>query len=92
MLTPKQLVTQFSKLSGLVAIKSLTPEELMSFMAKLLKPDANQTQHTFPYDLSSFLEPIQAILSLLSQILGLDSDQSITEVMIGMMYLVSQSK
>ena len=52
-------------------------------MAKLLKPDANQTQYTFPYDLSSFIEPIQVILSLLGQILGLDSDQYVTEVMIG---------
>ena len=61
-------------------------------MTKLFKPDANKIQDTFPYDLSSFIEPIQAILSLLSQILGLDSDQSITKVMIGTLYLVSQSK
>ena len=47
-------------------------------MAQLLKPNANQTQDTFPYDISSFIEPIQSILSLLSQILGLDSDQSVT--------------
>lgn len=61
-------------------------------MDKLLKPDVNQTQDTFPYDLSSFLKPIQAILSLLSEILGLDSDRSVTEVMIGTLYLVSQFK
>ena len=60
-------------------------------MAKLLKPSVNETQDIFPYDLSSFLEPIQAILSLLSQILGLDSDQFVTEVMIGTLYLVRKS-
>lgn len=82
-------MTQFSELSSLVAIKALTPKELTSFMAKLLKSDVNHTEATFPYDLSSFTEPIQAIFSLLSQILGLDSDQSVTEVMIGTLYLSS---
>jgi hypothetical protein len=61
-------------------------------MAKLLKPDANQTQDTFPYNISSFIEQIQAILSLLSQIIGLNSNQFVTKVMIGTLYLVSQSK
>ena len=88
----KHSITQFSELSSLAAIKSLTPEELTSFMAKLLKPDVNHTQATFSYELSSFIEPIQAILSLLSQNLGLNSDQSVTEVMIGTLYLASQSK
>ena len=60
-------------------------------MAKLLKPYVNQTQVTFPYDPSSFTEPFQVIFSLLSQILGLDSDQSMTKVMIRTLYLVSQS-
>ena len=61
-------------------------------MAKLLKLEVNQAHAAFPYDISSFSKPIQAIFSLLSQILGLDSDQFITEVMIGTLYLVSQSK
>ena len=87
--TEEQNVIQFSEHSSLATIKALTPEELTSFMAKFLKPDAFQSQYTFPYHLSSYLEPIQAILSLLSQILRLDSDQSVTEVMIGMLYLVS---
>ena len=45
----------------------------------------------FPYDLSSFLDPIQVIFSLLSQILGSDSDQLVTKVMVGTLILVSQS-
>ena len=44
----------------------------------------------FPYDLSSFLDPIQAIFSLLSQILESDSDQLVTELMVGILVLVSQ--
>jgi len=61
-------------------------------MDKLLKPKVNQAHATCPYDISSFSEHIQAIFSLLSQILGLNSDQFVTEVMIGTLYLVSQSK
>ena len=61
-------------------------------MEKLLKSEVNQAHATFPYDISSFFEPIQAIFSLLSQILGLNSDQFVTEVMIGTLYLVCQSK
>ena len=59
-------------------------------MDKLLKPEVNQAHATFPYDISSFSEPIQAIFSLLSQILGLDGDQFVTEVMIGTLYLVKE--
>ena len=44
----------------------------------------------FPYDLSSFLDHIQAIFSLLSQVLGSDSDQLVTEIMVGTLILVSQ--
>ena len=58
---------------------------------KLLKPGVIKIEDMFPYNLSSFLDLIQAIFSLLSQILGLDSDQSVTEVMVGTLYLVSQS-
>ena len=46
-----QQVTQFSKISSLSAIKSLTFEEVMTFMAKLLEPEVNQPHFTFPYDL-----------------------------------------
>ena len=58
-------------------------------MEKLLKPKVNQAHATFPYDISSYTEPIQAIFSLLSQILGLDNNQFVIEVMIGTLYLVS---
>ena len=61
-------------------------------MSKILKPGVIEMQDIFPYDLSYFLDPIQAIFSLLSQILGSDSDQLVTEVMVGTLYLVSQSQ
>ena len=88
----RHLVTQFSEISNHSAINALIIEEFVFFMAKLLKPKVNQTHATFPYDLSLFLEPIQAIFSLMSHILGLDSDQLVTKVMVGTLYFVSQSK
>ena len=59
-------VIQVSELSSLSTIKSLTIEELTSFMAKLLKLEVNQDHATFPYDISFFSEPVQAIFSLMS--------------------------
>ena len=64
----------------------------MFFMVKLLKPEVNQAHATIPYDISLFYEPIQSIFPLMSQILGLDIDQLVTEVMVETFYLVSQSK
>lgn len=58
----------------------------------MVKPDVSPTHVTFPYDISLFTEPIQAIFSLMSQILGLDSDKLVTKVMVGTLCLVSQSK
>ena len=72
------------------AIKNLSPEELTSLLSKILKPSVIETHDMFPYDLSSFIDPIQAILSLLGEILGSDSDQLVTEVMVGTVVLVSQ--
>ena len=88
----EQNIVQFSKLISMEAIKTLNPGELTSFMSKILKPGVIETQDMFPYDLSSFLDPIQAIFWLLSQILGSDSDQLVIEVMVGTLFLVSQSQ
>ena len=59
-------------------------------MSKILKPGVIETQDMSPYDLSSLLDPIQTIFLLLSQILGSNSDQLVTEVMVGTLILVSQ--
>ena len=71
-------------------IKNLNLEELTTFMSKILKPGVIETQDMSPYDLSSLLDPIQTIFLLLSQILGSNSDQLVTEVMVGTLILVSQ--
>ena len=59
-------------------------------MSKILKLGVIETQDMLPYYLSSFLDPIQAIFSLLSQVLGSDNDQLVIEVMVGTLILVSQ--
>ena len=58
----------------------------------MFKPGISLVSSAFPYDISLFIEPIQVVFSLLSQILGLDSDRLVTKVLIGTLYLVSQSK
>ena len=81
---------QFSELTSLEAINNLNREEITSFMSKILKPGIIETQDMFSYDLSAFLDPIQSIFSLLSEVLGSDSDQLATKVMVGTLVLVSQ--
>lgn len=60
-------------------------------MSKMFRPDISPSNYTFPYDVSLFIETIQVVFSLLSQILGLDNDKSVTEVMVGTVCLVRQS-
>ena len=61
-------------------------------MSKLFKLDVSPSNFTFPYDITLFIEPIQIVFALLSQILGLDSDRYVTEVMVVTVCLVSQSR
>ena len=58
----------------------------------MFRSDVNPSNFTFPYDITLFIEPIQDIFSLLSQILGLENDRYVIEVMVGTVCLVSQSK
>lgn len=60
-------------------------------MSKMLWPDIIPSNYTFPYDISLFIETIQVIFFLLSQILGLDNDKFVNEVMVGTVYWVSHS-
>ena len=52
-------------------------------MPKMFRSDIGPSNFTFPYDISLFSETIQVVLSLLSQILGLENDKSVSEVMVG---------
>ena len=60
-------------------------------MSKMFLPDISPSNFSFPYDIFVFIETIQAVFSILNQILGLENDKSITEVMVGTICLVSQS-
>ena len=57
----------------------------------MFKLDISPSNHSFPYDSSLFSEPLQAVFSILSQILGLEDDKKVTEIMVGIVCLVSQS-
>ena len=60
-------------------------------MSKTFKPDISPSNYAFPYDSSLFLETLQVIFSVLSQILGLEDDKTITEIMVGIVCPVIQS-
>lgn len=72
-------------------IKALSPDQLYTFMSKMFKPDISPSNYAFPCDNSLFFEALQAIFSVLSQILGLEDDKIVIEIMVGIVYLVSQS-
>ena len=84
-------VVQFTEEKSLAIIKTLSPNQLYTFMSKMFKPDISPSNYSFPYDISLFSETLQAVFSLLSQILGLEDDKTVTEIMVGIVCLVSQS-
>ena len=88
---PTPEVVQFTEESSLAIIKALNPDRLYTFMSKMFKPDVSPLNHAFPYDRFLFSEPLQASFSILSQILGLEDDSKVTEIMVGVICLVSQS-
>ena len=88
---PNQSFIQFLEENNLDVIKSLDVDQTYTFMSKMFRPNISPSNYTFPYDISLFIETIQAMFPLLNQIIGLDSDQFVTEVMLGIVYLVSQS-
>ena len=88
---PTPEVVQFTEESSLAIIKALSPNQLYTFMSKMFKPDVSASNHAFPYDSSLFSEPLQPAFSILSQILGLEDDSKVTEIMVGVICLVSQS-
>ena len=60
-------------------------------MSKKFKPNISPSNYTFPYEIPLFIKTIQSVFALLNQILGLDNDKLVTEVMMGVVCLVSQS-
>ena len=84
-------MVQFTEEKSLAIVKALSPYQLYTFMSKMFKPDISPSNHAFPYDSSLFFEPLQAVFSILSQILGLEDDKTVTEIMVGIVCLVIQS-
>ena len=89
---PTQNPIQFSEENNLAVIKALDSDLIYTFMSKMFRPDISPSKYASPYDISLLIETIQAFFALLSQILGLDSDKLVTEVMVGVVCLVNQSK
>ena len=88
---PSSEVVQFIEESSLAIIKALNLDQLYTFMSKMFKLDVSPSNHAFSYDSSLFFEPLQVVFSILSQILGLEDDRKVTEIMVGIVFLVSRS-
>lgn len=86
---PTPEVVQFTEEGSLAIIKALSPDQLYTFMMKMFRLDASPSKHAFPYDRSLFSEPLQAAFSILIQILELEDDSKVTEIMVGVICLVS---
>lgn len=82
---------QFPEEKSLAIIKALSPDQLYTFMSKIFKPDISPSNYAFPCDISLLSETLQAIFPLLSQILGLEDDKTVTKIMVGIVCLVTQS-
>ena len=89
--SPNPIVIEFSEENNLAIIKALNSDQLFTFMSKMFLPDIILSNFYFPYDISLFIETIQVVFSLPSQILGLENDRSVTKDMVGTVHLVSQS-
>ena len=59
-------------------------------MSSLLKPDHVLEELSFPYDLQVFQDCVKPFFALLSQILGLDNEKHVQEVLVNLVYKVSQ--
>ena len=82
---------QFTEEKSLAIIKAFSLDQLYIFMSKMFKPEISPSNYSFPYDISLFTETLQSIFSLFIQILGLEDDNVVTEIMVGIVCLVSQS-
>ena len=71
-------VVQFTEEKSLAIIKALSPDQLYTFMSKMFKPDISPSNYAFPYDNSLLSKALQAVFSMLSQILGLEDDMTVT--------------
>ena len=82
-------VITFSEEETLATVKSLSLKKISSFLLKILSPEVDQTPSQFPIEYTLFTKPIQALFSLMSQILGLELDKNVTEVMIDILCICS---
>jgi len=85
----------FSEITMIDLFKSYDPRNKGQFLKVVLKPDIDVQSLKYPCLTSSFINEIQIVFSLLSQVLGLDHDREVSEAMPGFLmvyYEVDSSK
>ena len=88
----EDLIEQFLEFSCLESVRGLGKSQLESFISKMNKPDVSIEGLTFPYENSIFQDPLQSLFSLMSRVSGLVDDRLVSEVMVGCLLEVTQSK
>ena len=73
----------FSEVTMIDTFKAYDQEKKEQFLKVILNPDTDTQGLKYPCNISSFRREVQTVLSLLSQVLGLDHDREVSEVMLG---------
>ena len=72
--------------------KSYDPVKKEEFLKLILSPE-NYTQNLeYPYPIGVFKAEVQAVFSLLSQVLGLDHDREVSEMMLGFLMIYHEAE
>jgi hypothetical protein len=71
-------------------LTNLSPQEQISFVHTLQKPEHLSQTLDFPLKIDFFQNPIQLILSVFVQIMGLNHDQDILESFLGFLLFLSK--
>ena len=73
----------FSEIEMIDTFKAYDQGKKEQFLQTILNPGTDTQSLKYPCSISNFKREVQIVFSLLSQVLGLDYDQEISEVMLG---------
>lgn len=74
------------------SFRQVENEVKLGFLSSLLNTDQHTEKVAFPSNLQDFKDYVKPFFALLSQVLGLDSDRKVQEVIVSLVYTLSQSK
>ena len=82
----------FNEENLIQSFRQLKNEVKLGFLSSLLNTNQPIEKMVFPYNLQYCKDYVRPFFALLSQVLGLDSDRQVQEVMVSLVYTLSQSE